>query len=103
MSGTPTSVSAAHRLLVWLYLPTLALSVGQGMIFPAIPKLAEAFQVSAGTAGQVVTAFGAGRVHQLDPLGPYQPTAEGFRAVVRPAGQAQAQLRHAPPPTTGRQ
>lgn len=81
MSGTSTSVSAAHRLLVWLYLPTLALSVGQGMIFPAIPKLAEAFQVSAGTAGQVVTAFGAGRMLILLPAGVLVDTL-GSRAVL---------------------
>ncbi|MER3457241.1 MAG: hypothetical protein C4304_10305, partial [candidate division GAL15 bacterium] len=57
------------RLLLWLYLPTLALSVAQGMVLPAIPKLAQAFHVSAGTAGQVVTAFGAGRMLILLPAG----------------------------------
>ncbi|MCS7234497.1 MAG: MFS transporter [Armatimonadota bacterium] len=59
----------SSRVLLWLYLPTLALSVAQGMIFPAIPKLADAFAVSAGTAGQVVTAFGAGRMAILVPAG----------------------------------
>lgn len=59
----------AHRVLFWLYLPTLILSVSQGMIFPAIPELAKGFGVSAGTAGQVVTAFGAGRMVILVPGG----------------------------------
>lgn len=51
------------------------------MIFPAIPKLAEAFGVSAGTAGQVVTAFGAGRMLVLVPAGLLVDTL-GSRAVL---------------------
>ncbi len=59
----------ARGSLLWLYLPTLALSVAQGMVLPTIPRLAEAFAVSAGTAGQVVTAFAAGRMAILFPAG----------------------------------
>lgn len=75
------SRAEARRVLLWLYLPTLALSVAQGMIFPAIPRLGEAFGVSAGTAGQVVTAFGAGRMVILVPAG-VLVDALGSRAVL---------------------
>jgi len=73
--------TATRRVLLWLYVPTLALSVAQGMIFPAIPKLAQAFGISAGTAGQVVTAFGVGRMVILVPAGVLVDTL-GARAVL---------------------
>ncbi len=75
------SRAEARRVLLWLYLPTLALSVAQGMILPAIPRLGETFGVSAGTAGQVVTAFGAGRMAILVPAG-VLVDALGSRAVL---------------------
>lgn len=51
------------------------------MIFPTIPELAKVFRVSAGTAGQVVTAFGAGRMVILLPAGVLVDTL-GSRAVL---------------------
>lgn len=51
--------------LLSLYLPTLAISIGQGAIIPAIPTLADGFSVSAGLAGQVITAFAVGRLLSL--------------------------------------
>jgi MFS family permease len=51
--------------LLSLYLPTLAVSIGQGAVIPAIPTLTAGFGVSAGLAGQVITAFAIGRLLSL--------------------------------------
>ncbi len=60
---------AARRAVAWLYGCTLALSVAQGVILPAIPELARRFALSPGTAVQVVTAFAAGRLLGALPSG----------------------------------
>lgn len=57
------------RKLIGLYLPTLAISIGQGLILPAVPALALHFGVSPGLAAQIVTAFAAGRLAALIPSG----------------------------------
>lgn len=57
------------RALLGLYAPTLAISFAQGMIFPAVPTLAQRFAVSPGTAAQVVTAQVVGRLVGLVPAG----------------------------------
>lgn len=55
--------------LTLLYGTTLAMSLGQGMIFPAIPLLASSFDVSAGLAAQVITLHALGRTVSLIPAG----------------------------------
>ena len=57
------------RALLSLYLPSLAVSFGQGMVIPAIPLLATTFDVSVGVAAQVVTAHMLGRTISLIPAG----------------------------------
>jgi hypothetical protein len=61
--------SDTTRKLIGLYLPTLAISIGQGLILPAVPALAQHFGVSPGIAAQIVTAFAAGRLAALIPSG----------------------------------
>jgi MFS family permease len=56
-------------VLLGFYLPTVAMSVGQGMVSPAIPLLGAAFGVSLGIASQVVTATSVGRIFILGPAG----------------------------------
>ncbi|MDE0214351.1 MAG: MFS transporter, partial [Deltaproteobacteria bacterium] len=55
--------------LALLYSTVLVMSLGQGMVFPTIPLLAESFAVSAGLAVQVVTAHALGRTIILIPAG----------------------------------
>lgn len=55
--------------LALLYGTVLLMSLGQGMVFPTIPILAESFAVSAGLAVQVVTAHALGRTIILIPAG----------------------------------
>ena len=55
--------------LALLYSTVLFMSLGQGMVFPTIPLLAESFAVSAGLAVQVVTAHALGRTIILIPAG----------------------------------
>src|SRR5437763_211749 len=57
------------RPLLSVYIPSLLISVGQGMVIPTIPKLAEAFHVSPGIAAQIVTAQSLGRAVFLIPAG----------------------------------
>ena len=61
---SPTSRSLAN-----LYVPSLVMSFGQGMVIPAIPVIASEFDVSVGLAAQVVTAYAIGRVASLVPAG----------------------------------
>ncbi len=63
------SAQAARSALVWLYGSTLALSVAQGIVLPAIPELSRRFLLSPGTTVQVVTAFSAGRLLGAFPSG----------------------------------
>src|SRR5438874_3366117 len=57
------------RILIWLYAPSVLLSLGQGMLVPTIPALAASFDVSAGLAAQMVTARMLGGVIALLPVG----------------------------------
>ncbi len=50
------------RGLTMLYLTTILMGVGHGMLFPVIPLIAGAFDVHGGVAAQTVTAFAAGRL-----------------------------------------
>lgn len=57
------------RLLLSLYIPSLVMSFGQGMVVPTVPVLATHFGVSIGLAAQIVTAQLVGRVVILIPGG----------------------------------
>ena len=50
------------RGLTMLYLTTILMGVGHGMLFPVIPLIAGEFAVEGGIAAQTVTAFAAGRL-----------------------------------------
>jgi len=50
------------RGLTMLYLTTILMGVGHGMLFPVIPLIAGEFGVEGGIAAQTVTAFAAGRL-----------------------------------------
>ena len=50
------------RGLTMLYLTTILMGVGHGMLFPVIPLIAGEFNVEGGLAAQTVTAFAAGRL-----------------------------------------
>lgn len=50
------------RGLTMLYLTTILMGVGHGMLFPVIPLIAGEFDVQGGIAAQTVTAFAAGRL-----------------------------------------
>lgn len=56
-------------VLLGMYLPTLAMTVGMGMVSPSIPLLAINFGVSLGLASQIVTAGSVGRIIVLGPAG----------------------------------
>ncbi|MEK7215802.1 MAG: MFS transporter, partial [Chloroflexota bacterium] len=57
------------RLLLSLYIPSMVMSFGQGMVVPTVPVLATHFEVSVGLAAQIVTAQLLGRVIILIPAG----------------------------------
>ncbi|MSQ27800.1 MAG: MFS transporter [Dehalococcoidia bacterium] len=57
------------RLLLSLYIPTLALSFGQGMVVPVIPTLSKSFDISVGLAAQVVSVQLLARLLFLMPSG----------------------------------
>jgi DHA1 family bicyclomycin/chloramphenicol resistance-like MFS transporter len=52
-----------------LYLPSLLMMMGQGMIIPALPLLGETYGVSGALAVQVITAQQAGRFLSFIPTG----------------------------------
>lgn len=62
-------LSETTRLLLSLYIPSMIMSLGQGMVVPTIPVLAQTFDVSAGLAAQAVTAQLVGRVAMQLPAG----------------------------------
>jgi MFS family permease len=64
IGGTPL---LSATLLI--YFPSMLMSLGQGMIIPALPKLGEEFGVSGAMAIQVVTAQLIGRTIVLMPVG----------------------------------
>ena len=57
------------QLLLSLYIPSMVMSFGHGMVAPIIPILAASFGVSIGLAAQVVTAQIVGRTVSLIPAG----------------------------------
>ncbi len=59
----------ARRAFFQIYLPSLLMALGVGMIVPAIPLLGKTFGVSIGLAAQVVTAQVIGRAFSLMPAG----------------------------------
>ena len=59
----------ARQAILQIYLPSLIMALGIGMIVPAIPLLGKTFGVSLGFAAQVVTAQVAGRALSLIPAG----------------------------------
>ena len=61
--------SPTSRGLANLYVPSLVMSFGQGMVIPAIPVIASEFDVSVGLAAQVVTAYAIAASPPWFPLG----------------------------------
>lgn len=62
---TPPLASA----VLFIYLPSMLMSLGQGMIIPALPSIATAFNVSEALAVQAVTAQLIGRAAAMLPSG----------------------------------
>ena len=58
-------LSPTAKTLLSLYIPSMIMSFGQGMVVPTIPVLARTFDVSIGTAAQAVTAQLVARVVAL--------------------------------------
>ncbi len=58
-----------RRALYQIYLPSLLMALGIGMIIPSVPLLGKTFGVSMGFAAQVVTAQALGRALSLIPTG----------------------------------
>jgi len=61
--------SQARSAFFQLYLPSLLMALGAGMIVPAVPLLGRTFGISIGFAAQVVTAQVLGRAISLIPAG----------------------------------
>lgn len=59
----------ARQAVFQIYLPSLIMALGIGMIVPAVPLLGRTFGVSMGLAAQVVTAQVLGRAAALIPSG----------------------------------
>ncbi|MEW6673004.1 MAG: MFS transporter [Thermodesulfobacteriota bacterium] len=59
----------ARQAVFQIYLPSLIMALGTGMIVPAVPLLGRTFGVSMGMAAQVVTAQVLGRAVSLIPSG----------------------------------
>lgn len=55
--------------LLSIYLPSVVMAFGQGMVIPTVPAIAEGFGVSPGLAAQMVTAQSLGRGAFLLPAG----------------------------------
>jgi MFS family permease len=58
-----------RRAFFQIYLPSLLMALGVGMIIPSVPLLGKTFRVSMGFAAQVVTAQVVGRALALIPSG----------------------------------
>jgi MFS family permease len=65
----PTFSRQTRQAIFQIYLPSLMMSLGMGMIVPAVPLLGKTFGVSIGLAVQVVTAQVIGRAISLIPAG----------------------------------
>lgn len=61
--------SQIRRAILQIYVPSLIMSLGIGMIVPAIPFLGKTFGVSVGFAAQVVTVQLIGRAFSMIPSG----------------------------------
>jgi MFS family permease len=57
------------QIILSVYVPSVIMGFGQGLIMPTVPELAVAFDVPAGLAAQVVTALLVGRTAFLFPSG----------------------------------
>lgn len=57
------------RSLVAIYVPSVVMAFGQGLVIPTVPKMAGAFDVTPGMAAQVVTAVSLGRLLSMLPSG----------------------------------
>lgn len=64
-SGRPPLLKAAF----YIYLPSMLMSMGQGMIIPALPAIARTFGVSEALAVQVITSQLIGRTISMLPTG----------------------------------
>ncbi len=62
-------ISSTALSIASLYIPTMVISFGQGMVIPTVPALAEGFEISPGLAAQVITANAVGRFVSLIPGG----------------------------------
>ncbi len=61
--------SHSGRVVLSIYLPSVLMGFGQGMVLPTLPGLAIAFEVPAELAAQVITAQLIGRAGFLFPAG----------------------------------
>jgi MFS family permease len=61
--------SDTARVLISIYVPSMIMSFGQGMVVPTIPRVATTFDVSPGLAAQLVTATFLGSTLGLLPAG----------------------------------
>ena len=57
------------QIILSVYVPSVIMGFGQGLIMPTVPELAVAFEVPPGLAAQVVTALLVGRTAFLFPSG----------------------------------
>lgn len=58
-----------RQATIFIYFPSILMSLGMGMLIPALPKLGETFHVSGGWAVQVLTAQLVGRALAVIPAG----------------------------------
>ncbi len=61
--------SSFGRAVLFLYLPSMLMSLGQGMIVPALPEVGRLFGVSSAVAVQAITAQLIGQTLSLIPAG----------------------------------
>ena len=63
------SGTSLKKATLYIYAPSILMSLGQGMLIPALPKLGETFEVSSAIAIQALTAQLLGRTLSLLPSG----------------------------------
>ena len=80
------SLSENTRGLLIIYIPSLVISFGMGMLAPAVPLLATSFGVSVGLAAQVITAQMVGRMAAVMPAGVMVDTLGRKPSMVAGAG-----------------
>src|SRR5690554_3150894 len=59
--------SSWGQAVLFLYLPSMLMTLGQGMILPAVPELGRLFGVSSAVAAQAITSQLLGRALSLMP------------------------------------